>query len=83
MCEFETGRSFHSDRASWDRPVSGPEAGRMPLRAASGGAVPNAVALLRARVNDKATVSASKRTFLISYDKRRGAPDLWAHFTGH
>lgn len=25
----------------------------------------------------------SKRTFLVSSDKRRGAPDLWPHFTGH
>lgn len=29
------------------------------------------------------SVGVSKHPFLISCDKRGGAPDLWAHFTGH
>lgn len=53
------------------------------LRAASGVAMPSAVALLRDGVNGKAIVGVSKCTFFILSDKRHGAPDLWPHFTGH
>lgn len=53
------------------------------LRAARGAAVPSAVALLGRGVNGKAAAGVSKCTSLISSDKRRGAPDLWPHFTGH
>ena len=73
MCEFETERCFHSERSSWDRPVYGPEAERAPPREGGPwwGCVQPRGALPGAGVDGKAKAGVSKRTFLISSDKRR------------
>ena len=83
---------FHSERASGGNPASVLRPGPRPRGCAGEGGRPvpglcpgggGGRGQQQGRGGRTPSVGVSKHPFLISCDKRGGAPDLWAHFTGH